>query len=86
MVKRLFLKWSEVLIVIGKLPEEKCYGQKICQEMGGAASHIRNIIPWLEKQKMIRRKTGRKIRYIALTVRGKNIANDILSMKTDLNR
>jgi predicted transcriptional regulator len=85
MVKKYFLKWVDVLVVLKRLPDHKRYGQKVCKEMGGASSHIRNIIPWLEKHKMIRRKEGKKIKPIMFTEKGKSVTNDILKLKSALS-
>jgi|GEM_PF-7118042 len=84
MIKKRFLQWKEVLIAIKALPENQRYGQKICKYVKLASSHVRNIIPWLEKQGLITIKQDSKIKTIILTRKGEIIISDIVKLKTDM--
>jgi len=84
MIKKRFLQWKEVLIIIKELPEKQRYCQKICKRVKIASSHVRNIIPWLTKQGLIRIKQGSKIKYIILTRKGEIVILDILKLKKDM--
>jgi predicted transcriptional regulator len=84
MIKKRFLQWKEVLIAIKGLPEKKRYCQKICREVKLAKSHVRNIIPWLEYQGLIRISGAGKIKYIKLTRKGELVILDILKLKKDM--
>lgn len=86
MIKKRFLQWKEVLIIIKELPEKQRYCQKICKHVKLASSHVRNIIPWLEEQGLIRIKQGSKIKYIILTRKGEVIVSDILKLKKDMQK
>ena len=84
MIKKRFLQWKEVLVAIKELPEKKRYCQRICREVKLAKSHVRNIIPWLEYQGLIRIKSEKKIKYIRLTRKGELVIIDILKLKKDM--
>ena len=49
-----------------------------------AKSHVRNIVPWLEYQGLIRIMSGRKIKYIKITKKGEKEILDILKLKKDM--
>ncbi len=78
--------WKEVLVTIKELPEEQRYGQKLCKKVNLASSHVRNIIPWLENQGMIKIKPGSKIKHLILTGKGETIISDILRLKKDMKK
>ncbi len=78
-------KWSDVLIGIYKTPECRRYCQKITRNIDSTANHIRAIVKFLEKAKLIQIIPTKKIKRIYLTDKGRDVALALLNIKSAIN-
>ena len=92
MLKQLYLpKWSIVLLTLYSIREPYRYCQKIYKntppgETPVASSHVRNVLTLMEINGFITREKKGRTKPIVLTVKGEQVAKDILKLKQDLSK
>lgn len=79
-------QWGIVLIALYGIKEPYNYCQKLYREVPMASSHIRNILVLMEADGFIMRTRESKIRRITLTVKGRQIAEDVIKLKQDMDK
>jgi len=77
-------KWVPLIISIYNTPEEYRYSQKLQHKINTTSSHIRKLLKHLESAGLILRKRTRKIQYIKLTQKGKQIAELLMKIKQEV--
>lgn len=80
--------WSTILIALHGIREKERYSQTLLRKVPIASSHVRNILILMETNGFIARakeKEGR-IRPITLTLKGEQIAEDVIKLRQDMER
>lgn len=77
-------KWQEILFKINNTPENKRYSQKLVRELKMSINHLRAILKRLEQENIIQIFPTKKIKWIVLTGRGKELSNAVSSIKTSM--
>jgi Mn-dependent DtxR family transcriptional regulator len=77
-------KWIEVMALLYSMTDGERYCQRVYRRMSISSGHIRTMIEHLERLCLVERSPPRKIRYIRLTARGKELAELAVRMKSAL--
>lgn len=77
-------KWFELLIKISNAPDHKRYSQKLHRELSMSINHLRAILKQMEEANIIEITPSKKIKWIVLTDKGKELAQAIQSIKSSL--
>ena len=77
-----FPKWLEVLIKINMVPKNKRYSQKLYKEVKTSINHFRAILKRLEGEDLIQIYPSKKINWIILTEKGKEVSEAVMRIKT----
>jgi len=78
-------KWSEILIEISKLSDRVVYCELLRKRIKGSLSHIRAVVKNLEKHRLIEIRPGKKIKYLKITDKGRQVVNNLISINEKLN-
>ena len=79
-----FPKWLEILVKINNAPPNKRYSQKLVRELKMSINHLRAILKKLEQEEIIEIMPSKKIKWIVLTNKGKELSQAIQSIKSSL--
>lgn len=79
-----FPKWFDLLIKINKAPDHKRYSQKLHRELSMSINHLRAILKQMEQANIIEILSSRKIKWIVLTDKGKELSQAIQSIGSSL--
>lgn len=80
-------QWSMVLIALHHIRKPYRYTQRLYREIPSSSpTHIRKILSLMETGGFITRTEGSKIRHIEFTPKGKQIAEDVLKLKQDMEK
>ena len=79
-----FPKWFELLIKINNAPDHKRYSQKLVRELKMSINHLRAILKKLEQEEIIEIMPSKKIKWIVLTEKGRELSQAIMSIKSTM--
>ena len=79
-------QWSIILITLYHVAGPYSYCQKLYREVDTASSHIRRILSLMEINGFIMRKKDGRIKHIELTLKGRQVAEDVIKLKEDMNK
>ncbi|MFC1714624.1 hypothetical protein ACFL6S_13235 [Candidatus Poribacteria bacterium] len=79
-------KFAEVLVALYNTSDESCYCEKLHRKIGITIRHLRNLISDLEDLRFVTRDNSGKIKYIALTESGIELAEDFIKIFPKLRR
>ncbi len=77
-------KWLEVLMKINNAPENKRYSQKLQRVLKMSINHLRAILKRLENENFIQIYPSKKIKWIILTDKGKEVSQAVMSIKSSI--
>jgi len=86
MSRLLVPKWIELIITLYNTPEEYRYSQKLKYKVKTTSSHMRKLLRRLEASGLVFRRRTRKIQYLILTSKGRQIAQLLLKIKQEVRR
>jgi len=77
-------KWIDLLVFLYNRPLEQCYSQRIQKGMDITSSHARKLLKLMETAGLVYRVKTRKIQYITLTPRGRQVAEMLMIIKREV--
>lgn len=80
--------WSKVLLAVHGMKDKERYTQRLFRRVPIASSHIRNVVLVMETAGYIEKSKGKdgRVKEIRLTIKGVQIAKDVLKLKQDMKR
>lgn len=77
-------RWNDVLLEIYKSQHRHSYCERLNRRVRTSRSHIQAIVKLLEQNGLVERESGKKLKRLTLTDRGKEIALAIQQLRLEL--